>query len=201
MPRALAIRERSGGKAPFWVKRASCSFLNGPGMASARMAGRLPTLPVVVRRVVDLVVGGQRLDRRPPGSSGRPAAARLRKCSRLMLWQRGADLRVDLEAALQLASSKWPRMPPKLHFCRSMCTRLAGGPGRDARLSPPAASAAAPIFSAASSSVMWQSSPALAPFRRRRRPHPHGRSAACPAPIRRSSAAAASGSRSRRRSA
>ena len=89
----------------------------------------MPTLPGLVRRVLDLVVGGQRLD----GGLGEAWATRLGQIAEVQPLDAvaaRADLRVDLEAALQLAivevaedAAEGPLLAVDVHG-------FAGGPGR-----------------------------------------------------------------------
>ena len=102
MPRALAISERSGGRAPFSGVARLLLVLERAGNGIGQDGRALADLALLVRRVVDLVVvGGERLD----GRLREARAARLRQVAEVQPLDAvaaGADLGVDLEAALQL---------------------------------------------------------------------------------------------------
>ena len=81
--------------------RAAFSFGERRREMVGRPAGALEHLALIVRAVLDLVFGGDRRRLRL-GEAGPAGSARLRNASSSSQWQIGADLAVDLEAALQL---------------------------------------------------------------------------------------------------
>src|SRR5215471_1276378 len=102
----------SGGSAPPFAARAALSFGNGAGK---RSAGRLEHLALIVRAVLDLVVGGDRLDL--AGRELRPAllpdiAEREQRQAVAGL----ADLAIDPEATLQLRTVEMTERPGERPF-------------------------------------------------------------------------------------